>query len=42
MSEKTIWKIFWGIVSLVLLFGFTSIAILIPVIITLLIIGSGL
>lgn len=42
MSEKTLWKIFWAIIFLVGAFAYTAFLILIPLIITIFIIGSGL
>ncbi len=41
MSEKTMWKIFWAIFGLGAILMFSSFLILVPVLITLLIIGKG-
>jgi len=42
MEEKTIWKILWWAIGITVAFSFSSLIIIIPIIITLLFIGSGI
>jgi len=41
MSEKTMWKIFWALFGIGAILMFSSVLIIVPVLVTLMIIGKG-